>query len=81
MENREERRINPIIISSSIPEEHLILMFPFTYAEFRIQMSNDVSFNYYSYDKNCIVNKETSQSFKSFLSLMGPLPEDIQKEH
>lgn len=84
MENIEERRINPVSISPCIPEEDLILMFPFTYVEYRIMMSTDDSFGaFLSLGKKTTytANEEITQSFKSFLSFMGPLPEDTQKAH
>ena len=84
MENVEERKINPVNISASIPEEHLILMFPFTYVEYRILMSSDDSFgNIFSLEKKAeyFDDEKLSQSFQSFLSFMGPVPEDTIRAH
>jgi hypothetical protein len=76
MENIEERKVNPISISSNIPEEDLILMFPYTYVEYRVIMSTDDSLS------NLLnPEKEIPQSFKSFLSFMGPVPEDTHMAH
>jgi len=84
MEHVEERRINPVRISTSIPEEHLILMFPFTYVEYRILMSSEESFGTMFTPENRAEGSEKtqySQSFQSFLSFMGPVPEDTKRAH
>jgi len=72
-------------ISDEIPDEHLILMFPFTYMVYvaiREELDNP-------FLQNCLDNNVKTvydsdhwfKSFKSFLADVGPAPEDIQKAH
>ena len=76
MQYTEIREIQSLNISEKIPEEHLILMFPFTYATYRT-----ITAGVFGPFPGYLASDPLLSSFKSFLSFMGPVKEDTRKAH
>ena len=78
-------RLKALDISDQIPEEHLILMFPFTYLAYRtILAACYAPFHHYDPDRGvrgANVNEVWLGTFKEFLSYVGPAPGDMEEVH
>ena len=72
-------------ISKKIPERDLILMFPFTYVNYRIMAAlcvrpQPLSSSVLEYEDMTDKRKQMA-SFKAFLEALGPVPEDTGPAH
>ena len=85
MENIDINTCKSLEISRQIPEKDLILMFPFSYINYRI-MTALQRHALFSYDpmpesEGSTFTKESDATFKSFLEAVGPAREDTVLGH
>lgn len=87
MENPDFMEPRPIEIPNNFSEKDLILMFPFSYATYRVVIMA-TQYNVFIDEKEPEQDFSTGtliekwlETFKNFLETVGPAPEDTEMAH